>query len=205
LLLQKSGSLNHHWQIQPNFFPAAAREQGDPLFLPVEPMRRGKFFARYLRRWFVGQRMSHIADLNAVPRIKLLLKGEDHNHLADIFFDLLHSSGAPGPDLWTHKVEHRNAPAMQFTRQAQIEIREVDQDGGVRLAARGFGHQVLEAAANVRQVLYDLNQPDHGDIFGVDQQLAAGGAHLFSAHAEESGAGGKPAQRVNKLRTVGIA
>src|ERR1051326_3464768 len=135
--------------------------------------------------------MSNIADLNAVAAIKLLLKGKDHDHLADIFLDLLHASGAPGPYLRADKVEHRNAPPMQLACQPQVEVREVDQDGGVGLALRSFGHQMLEAAADVRQVFDHFNQPDDGDIFRIDQQLAAGGTHLFSAHAKVGRAGDK--------------
>src|ERR1051326_1332931 len=64
---------------------------------------------------------------------------------------------------------------------------------------------MFEAAADVRQVFDHFNQPDDGDIFRIDQQLAAGGTHFFSAHAEEGGAGGLLAQRVNELRAVSIA
>ena len=108
--------------------------------------------------------MAHVAHLNAVPGIELLLKRKDHNHLADVFLDLLHASGAPRPNLRTDKIKNRDAQAMQFARQPQVEIREVDQDGCVRFAPRSFRHQMLEAAANVRQVPYDLNQSDYSNL-----------------------------------------
>src|ERR1051326_8155166 len=116
-------------------------------------MLRGKLFPRDLRRGFICQRMPDIADLHSVPRIELLLKGEDHDHLADIFFDLLHAPGAPRPDLRANEIKDWDAKAMQLARQTQIEVWEVDQDGCVGLAAGGFCHQMLEAAANVREVL----------------------------------------------------
>src|SRR2546430_11028040 len=111
-------------------------------------MPGGKFFARNLRRRLIRQRMADITRLQPMPAIKLLLKRKDHDHLADIFFDLLYASGAPGPYLRADEVESGNAQAMQFARQAQVEIGEVDEYSRVRLAPRGFGHQMLEAATN---------------------------------------------------------
>src|SRR5258707_13157868 len=92
--------------------------------------------------------MSNVADLDAVPAVKLLLKGKDHDHLANVFLDLLYAAGTPGPDLRADEIEHGNAQAMQLSRQSQVEVREVDQDGCVRLAARRFRDQVLESAAD---------------------------------------------------------
>src|SRR5437868_8154064 len=99
--------------------------------------------------------MADITHLHPMPAVKLLLKGKDHDHLADIFFDLLYASGAPGPYLRADEIEDRNAQAMQFARQAQVEVREIDHDGGVRLAPRGFCDQMLETAANSRKMGHD--------------------------------------------------
>src|SRR6478672_3750936 len=148
--------------------------------------------------------MAHITHLNAVSRIKLLLKRKDHNHLADIFFDLVHASCPPGPYLRADKVEDRNAQAMQLARQPQVEIREIDQDGCIGLALCGFRHQMLESAANVRQVPDHLHQSDYGNLIRVDEQFGAGSTHLLSAHAEESRTRRKVAQSFNELRAVGV-
>src|SRR5882724_3849663 len=148
--------------------------------------------------------MSHVADLDAVPAVKLLLKGKDHDHLADIFLDLLHASGAPGPDLRADKVKNWNAQAVQSAGQAQVEVGEVDQDGCVRLAARCFGYQTLEAAADSRQVRDYLYQADHSNLIGVDQQFAAGSMHLLAAHSEEGRARRGLAQGVDQLCAVSI-
>src|SRR5258708_1820137 len=113
--------------------------------------------------------MANVADLDAVAPVELLLKGKDHDHLADIFLDLLHASGTPGPDLRADKVEDRNAQAVQFSGQTQVEVGEVNQDGGVRLAPRCFGNQMLKAAADSGQVRDHLYQPDNSDLMGMDQ------------------------------------
>src|ERR1044071_10316796 len=145
LFLQKSCGLNHRRQVQPNLFAAAAGQKRDPLLFRIEMMLRCKCFARYLWRRRVGQRMADIADFDAVARIEFLLERDDHDHLANIFFDLLYAAGAPGPYLRADKIEDGNAQAMQLARQAQVEVREVDQDGSVRLAVRRFSYKVLEA------------------------------------------------------------
>src|SRR5581483_11118294 len=111
-------------------------------------MLRGKLFTRDLRRRNIGQRMSYITNLNTVLPVKLLLKREDHDHLANIFFDLLDPSGAPGPDLRAHEIEDRNAEPMQFASKAQVEVREVDEHGGIRLASRCLRHKMFEALPN---------------------------------------------------------
>src|ERR1700732_4649826 len=129
--------------------------------------------------------MANVADLDAVAAVKLLLKRKDHDHLADVFLDLLHASGAPGPDLWADKVENRNAQTVQFTRQTEVEVRKVDQDGCVGLAPRRFGNQMLEAPADSRQMRQNFHQTNPGDFIGMDQQLGASRTHLFSAHAKE--------------------
>src|SRR5579859_7495194 len=144
LFLQKSRALNHRQQIQPDFFPPAAGQERDPLLFRIKMMLRGKLFARYLWRRRIGQRMSNIADFDAVLAVELLLEREDHDHLADIFLDLLDAAGTPGPYLRADEVENGNAQAVQLARQTQVEVREIEQDGGVRLAPSGFGNQMLE-------------------------------------------------------------
>src|SRR5256885_2164699 len=111
-----------------------------------------KFFPRNLRLQLIRQRMANITDFDAVLRVKLLFEGEDHDHLADIFPDLLRASGAPGPYLRADKVEHRNSQAVQLACQTQIKVGEVYQDGRVGLAPRRFRYQMLEAPADSRQM-----------------------------------------------------
>src|ERR1700731_679457 len=110
--------------------------------------------------------MANVADLDAVAAVKLLLKRKDHDHLADIFLDLLHAAGAPGPYLRADKIKHRNAQPVQFAGQAQVEVGEVNQDGGVRLTACSFRDQVLESATDSRQVRQHFHQPNHRNLIG---------------------------------------
>src|SRR5947209_15276047 len=135
--------------------------------------------------------MADIADVNFVLPVKLLLERKNHDHLADIFLDLLHPARAPGPYLRADEVKHRNAQPVQLARQTQVEVREVNEHGSIRLAPRGFRHQMLEAPPDIRQVLHYFHQSDHRDLISMYQQLAAGSSHLFAAHAEEACAGRK--------------
>src|SRR5258708_567623 len=133
--------------------------------------------------------MADVADLDSVPPVELLLEREDHDHLADVLPDLLYPSGAPRPDLRADEIKNRNAQPIEIARQPQVEVREVDEHGGVGLAPRGFRHQMLEAPSDIGKMFYHLHQSNHRNFIGVDQQLASGSAHLLAAHAEEACAG----------------
>ncbi len=186
LSLQQCSRLQHGRQVEPDFFFPAAGQQRDPLLSGVKAVVRGKFFPRDLRRGRVGQRVPDIADIDSVLLIEILLERKDHNHLADVLPDLLDPSGTPGPHLRADKIKNGNAKAVQLARQPQVEVRKINEDGRVRLALSGFYHQMVETAADARQMRQDLYQSHHGDFIGVDQQIAACGAHLLSAHAEEA-------------------
>src|SRR5258708_6265590 len=149
--------------------------------------------------------MADVGNVYSVAAVELAFEREDHDHFADVSLDLLHASWAPGPNLRADEIENRNSKPVELARQAQIEVREVDQDGSVGPAPCRLFDQAMELLSNMRQVRDHLDQPDHCHFFGVDQQLAAGGAHFFSAHAEEPGSRRKLRKRVDELRAVGVA
>src|SRR5579884_146225 len=140
-----------------DFFSAASGQQRYPLLPRVKSMPDSKFLPRDLGRGRICQRMPHIAHLYSVPPVKLLLKGKDHNHFANIFLYLLYPPGTPSPYLRTDKIEDRNAKLVQLARKQQIKIRKIDQHRGIRLAPGRLSHQMLEAPANIRQVRQHLN------------------------------------------------
>src|SRR5215472_13180931 len=113
--------------------------------------------------------MSDISHVHAVATVELLLEGEDHDHLAHVFLDLLDAPGAPRPYLRADKVKDGNPQPVQLARQAQVEVGKVDEHGSVRLAFGGFVYKDSEFLPDVRQMLGDLNQPDHGDFFSMNQ------------------------------------
>ena len=74
---------------------------------------------------------------------------------------------------------------MQFARQAEVEVREVDEDGSVGALAFGFGDDFMEQTKYAGKVLDDLGKTDDCDFIGVDDEMAAGMLHLTAADAEK--------------------
>src|SRR6266481_1461488 len=129
--------------------------------------------------------MSNIRDFNSVLAVKLLLERKDHDHLANVFFDLLYPSSPPRPYLRTDKVEDRNSKLMKFARQTKIEFGKINENGSVRPALLRFGNELVEPSKDSRQMRDHFRQPNDRDFLSVNQQLAAGNAHRFATHTEE--------------------
>src|SRR5437764_6368773 len=100
-----SGS-QHRRQIHPDFFLPTAGQQRNPLFRKVKIILGSKLQACDRRFRSISEWMSDIADINSMLPVEVLLKRKDHNHLADIFADLLHSAGTPSPDMRDYKIEN---------------------------------------------------------------------------------------------------
>src|SRR5271165_4122797 len=129
--------------------------------------------------------MSDELRFDAALAVERLLKREDHEHPADVLPHPFDAPLLPRPELRAHVVNDRHAALVQLTGKAQIEVREVDEHSRVGPALLGLAHHLAKAAIDGWNVLDDLNDADFGDFAGVHEQLAAGGAHLLSADAEE--------------------
>src|SRR6266481_2653312 len=104
--------------------------------------------------------MSNIRDFNSVLAVKLLLERKDHDHLANVFFDLLYPSSPPRPYLRTDKVEDRNSKLMKFARQTKIEFGKINEKGSVRPARLGFSHKTVKSREDPGQMRDHLGQSD---------------------------------------------
>ena len=93
---------------------------------------------------------------------------------------------------------------MQFARQPQIEVREVDQDGCIRLAPRGFRHQMLEAPADSGRCVNTSTSPTTATSLAWTSSSAPD-ARIFSPPMPKKV---EPEQdwrkRLDQLRAVGI-
>src|SRR5258708_34919854 len=112
--------------------------------------------------------MANIRDFDSVFPVELLLERKDHNHFADVLLDLLDSSGEPGPYLRADKIEDRNVQLMKLAGKTKIKFREINQDGGVRLALCSFRHELVKAAIDSRQMSHNFSEANDRDFFGVD-------------------------------------
>src|ERR1035441_2647826 len=96
--------------------------------------------------------------LNAALAIEALLEREDQQHPANVFAYLLDAALLPRPELRADVVNDRHAALVQLARQAQVELGEVDEHGGVWPSPFGLAHHFAEAAIDERNVLDDLDK-----------------------------------------------
>ena len=83
---------------------------------------------------FIDERMSDMDRFHPVAAIEIDFKGENHQHSIDQSRNRAHTAPAPGPDLWAYVVHHLNTPPVEGFGQAEVEIREIDQQGGTGLS-----------------------------------------------------------------------
>ncbi len=174
--IETSSGREHRRQIQLDLLAAAAGQQRDLPRIPLHPDAAG------VRP--IGQRMPDELHLDPVPPVELALKRKDDQHLAHVALHQLDASFAPGPELRADVVNHRNTAAMQLPRQAEIELREIDQHGHVGTPPVDLGQQMTELAIDARQVRRHFGQPQHRNVPGVDHGLATGGAQTLPAQPE---------------------
>src|SRR5262245_27648254 len=146
--------------------------------------------------------MSDIRNVDSMAAIKLLLKRENYNHLADVFSNLIDAARTPGPNLGADEIEDRNGDSVQLARQAQIEIRKVDQDRGPGPALLCFSDYVFKLAANGRKMSNHFSQANHSHFAGVYKKFTSGNAHFVATHAKKSCFGRELLQCLNELSAV---
>ena len=66
---------------------------------------------------------------------ELLFERKDAKHMAERAAHSGQPALAPGPNLRRHQVHHRDALAVQFAGQAQMEVGRIREDGQIRPAA----------------------------------------------------------------------
>ena len=91
----------------------------------------------------------------------------------------------PRPELRANVIDDGDAALAHLASYAPVESGGIDDDGKVRTAPVGLGDQFVKQAVDFWQMADDFRNADHGEIFGVDDRVASGGAHAVSAHAEK--------------------
>ncbi len=105
-----------------------------------------KLFPGHRRWWQVGKRMADKLRLDAVLAIEAFFEREDHQHLAHVLANALDATLLPRPKLRTDVINDRHAAFVQFACQTQIEVRKVDENGGVWPSPFGLTHHLAKAA-----------------------------------------------------------
>ena len=122
---------------------------------------------------------------NSALAIELLFEGEDNQHLADVLANALDAALLPSPQLRADVVDDGYVQLMEFASKAQVEVWEVDENGGIGTAVPGGADDLPESAIYARNSLDHFDNADLGDLAGVGNEFASGRAHPIAAHSEE--------------------
>ncbi len=109
---------DHLGQVVPNFFSAAAGEQGDPGFRGVEGILGCELFARDGGQGQFGEGMADKLGGDAVLAVELCFKGEDDKHFVDVALNQADAVLFPGPELGADEENDRNSLAVELREPA---------------------------------------------------------------------------------------
>src|SRR5579863_8061280 len=129
--------------------------------------------------------MAHEGRVNTAVAVELFFEGKDHERFVDIVADEPHPPLPPRPELRRNVVDGGNAALFHLPRHTPVEGRRVDDDGEVGAAAVGFADQAPKKSPDFRQMAENFRDANDGQVFGVDDSVASGGAHATPANAEE--------------------
>ena len=112
------------------------------------------------------------------------LERQDDEHARDVPGDLAHTIGAPGPYARADEVRDRNADRAEAAREAQVEVRAVDKQGGARPPLAGGVVERVHRLQDPGQRRQDLGDAHHRHVLRPRQRLESGGAHPWPARAK---------------------
>jgi hypothetical protein len=92
-----AGGGEHLGKVVANLFGAAAGQKADPDAVRVEVVLPGELVAGDGGQRQVSERVADELGADAVVQVKLLLEGEDDEHLVDVLLDELNAVLLPGP------------------------------------------------------------------------------------------------------------
>ncbi len=122
--------------------------------------------------------------VDAAGAVETLFEWEDDHHAVDALLDPAETAALPGPELGADEIDHWDVQFFKFAGQAEVDVGEVDEDGGVGALFFDGGDEAAVLAIDVGHVPDDLGDSHVGDVFGADDALEAGVFHLFAAEAE---------------------
>src|SRR5580704_11487547 len=146
--------------------------------------------------------MADEGGVDSAVTVELFFEWKYHQSFVDVVADQADASLTPCPELRRDIVDHWDAALLHLPRYAPVEGRRVDDDGEIGLALVGFFDQMSKQAVDLRQMTENFGDADDGEVFRVDDRVAAGGAHAVSADAEEIEVWIATAQGFDELRAV---
>ena len=183
----------------------ASREQGDDRSLGVEAELAPEGEGIRGRVHQAHERMADERDRHAGVPVELFLEREDDEHPGHGVTDVVDPAAPPGPELRGDVIDDGDSAAMERPRQAEVEVRVVDQHRRVGRVPLGLLDHSPEDRAQVAEVGDDFEQPDDGEVADVREQGSALGLQPVAAQAEHIEAGHALAQMADELGAVEIA
>ena len=129
--------------------------------------------------------MSDIRHRHFVAAIEIRFERKDHDHPRDVRRDLLHASAPPRPHLRRDVIDDRNAERATALRDAQIEIRIVDEQHGVGTLYFDARDQLIEDAAEHPEMSQHVEEADNAHLFRVMEQRHAFRCEEIASDAEK--------------------
>ena len=186
LLLAAAGQERHH---RPCGIEASLAEERVAVGRPLEEAHQG---------------VADEGDGHARLPVQLLLEGEDHDHARHRPADGVHAASPPRPELRRDVIDDGDTAVAERAGQPEVEVRVVDEHGGVRRPAVHLLHDAPEHGAQVAQVGEDLEQADDGQVLRVGEQRRALGLEAVASKAEHVQVSHALAELAHELRAVEV-
>lgn len=128
-----------------------------------------------------GEGMAYKLSIDTPGAVEGGFEWEDDEHLRNALFDPAEAAALPGPELRADKPEDWNAEALAVHGEAEVNIREVNEDGerGSVMLDRGDERAVLRV--DVGRVADDFRETHVRDVFSADYAFEACVGHAGSA------------------------
>src|SRR2546423_12033378 len=132
-------------------------------------MLTAELIAVVLSANFAGQGVANVLDVSDAARgIPIFFKGQDRKQQIDIALDASCAIRTPGPKLRAYIIDDANAAPMKPSRQTQIEIRPINQNGCVGVALVYRLLQFTKRAPEFRQGASNFPQSKDRQLVSFD-------------------------------------
>ena len=149
--------------------------------------------------------MAYELGIDSTSAVERLFERKDDHHPVDPLLHPAEALALPCPELRADEVDDGDVEFFELAGEAEIYVREVDQDSDVRLALFDRGDKLAVLTVDEGGMLDDLGDAHVGDVFGAHDTIQAGVGHFFAAEPEELGLRRAVAEFCNDLGTVVIA
>src|SRR5689334_17558768 len=100
--------------------------------------------------------------------IKGLFEGEDDQHLRDVSLHKPNASLLPGPKLRAHEINDGDTEMVEFLRQLEMNVREIDEDRDIGAPGVNGGLETTKLAIDARKMADHFRNAHHRHIFRTD-------------------------------------